>query len=272
MAGADPLVSVSWGSDVLVDADATRRSDHITRQALGASQVVFGDCRAVREAIKVHGGPNDEHIVTFPWGIDLDRYHPGPSALAIRNELGWDEADVFISTRTWEPVYAIDVLIDAFAELHHDRDSVRLVLLGDGSLAPQIRAQIQKLGIGNLVHAPGRVPQSELPDWFRVADAYVSSALSDGTSISLLEAMATGLPVVVSESFGNLEWVTQGVNGALAKPGDPRSLSAAMKFVIEDRSRAAMMSSTNIETANAKANWDNNFPQLVEAIEKLVKR
>ena len=84
--------------------------------------------------------------------------------------------------------------------------------------------------------------------------------------------MATGLPVVVSESFGNLEWVTQGVNGALAKPADPRSLSAAMKFVIDDRSRAAMMSSTNIETANAKANWDNNFPQLVEAVEKLVKR
>jgi glycosyltransferase involved in cell wall biosynthesis len=272
LAGADPLVTVSWGTDVLVDADSSPECNHATRRALGASKLVFGDCRAVREAVKTHGGPDDAHIVTFPWGIDLDRYRPGPSALNIRQELGWQNAEVFISTRTWEPVYAIDVLLKSFAALHRKRDSVRLVLLGDGSLAPQIQAQIDELGIRDLVHAPGRVPQSELPDWFRMADAYVSSALSDGTSISLLEAMATGLPVVVSESFGNLEWVQQGVNGALAQPGRASSLAEAMRFVIEDPSRSKRMSSTNIETANAKANWDKNFPALVEAVEKVVKR
>ena len=272
LAGANPLVAVSWGTDVLVDADSTPLCDHMTHRALEASSLVFGDCRAVREAVKAHGGPDDAHIVTFPWGIDLDRYRPGPSALKIREELGWQDADVFISTRTWEPVYAIDVLLKAFAALHRKRDSVRLVLLGDGSLASQIHAQIEELGIGDLVHAPGRVPQSDLPDWFRMADAYVSSALSDGTSISLLEAMATGLPVVVSESFGNLEWVQQGVNGALAQPGRASSFAEAMRFVIEDPSRSQRMSSTNIEMANAKANWDNNFPELVKAVEKLVKR
>ncbi|HUQ47271.1 MAG TPA: glycosyltransferase family 4 protein [Gemmatimonadaceae bacterium] len=271
-AGAVPLVSVSWGTDLLVDADASLESQKATREALGASALVFGDCRAVREAVKAHGGPDDDHIVTFPWGIDLDRYHAGPSSLGIRADLGWQDAAVFISTRTWEPVYAIDVLLDAFAALHQERDSVRLVLLGDGSLAPQIRAQIDELGIRDLVHAPGRVPQSDLPEWFRMADAYVSSALSDGTSISLLEAMATGLPVVVSESFGNLEWVEQGVNGALAKPGSADSLSKAMRLVIEDPSKSAGMSSTNIETAMAKANWDNNFPALVKAVEQLVNK
>ena len=272
LAGADPLVAVSWGTDVLVEADSTPLCDHATHRALGASSLVFGDCTAVREAVKDHGGPDDEHIVTFPWGIDLDRYRPGPSALKIREELGWENAEVFISTRTWEPVYAIDVLLKAFAALHRRRDSVRLVLLGDGSLAPQIHSQIEESGIKDVVHAPGRVPQADLPDWFRMADAYVSSALSDGTSISLLEAMATGLPVVVSESFGNLEWVQQGVNGALAQPGRASSLAEAMRFVIEEPSRSKKMSSTNIEIANAKANWDKNFPALIAAVEKLVKR
>jgi len=109
------------------------------------------------------------------------------------------------------------VLLKAFAALHRRRTSVRLMLLGDGSLAPDIHGLMNELGIGGVVHAPGRVPQEDLPEWFRMADAYVSSAMSDGTSVSLLEAMATGLPVVVSESFGNLEWVKQGVNGALAR-------------------------------------------------------
>jgi glycosyltransferase involved in cell wall biosynthesis len=257
---------------VLVDADSTTLCDHATRRALGASALVFGDCRAVREAVKAHGGPADERIVTFPWGIDLGLYHPGPTALNIREELGWQNADVFISTRTWEPVYAIDVLLKAFGALHRKRDSVRLVLLGDGYLAPQIHAEIEELGIADLVHCPGRVPQSDLPDWFRMADAYVSSALSDGTSISLLEAMATGLPVVVSESFGNLEWVQQGVNGALAQPGRASSLAEAMRFVIEDPARSKRMSSTNIEIANSKANWDNNFPELVRAVQEVAGR
>lgn len=272
LAGAHPLVTVSWGTDVLVDANKSPEAERVTRMALGKSALVFGDCRAVREAVKSHGGPDDDRIVTFPWGIDLDRYRPGPSALTARTELGWDAAEVFISTRTWEPVYAIDVLVDAFAELLRKRPSARLVLLGDGSLAPQINARIDKLGIRDFIHAPGRVPQSDLPDWFRMADAYVSSALSDGTSISLLEAMATGLPVVVSESFGNLEWVEQGGNGALAQPGNASSLSDAMNFVMEDRSRAAKMSSTNIEVARSKANWDKNFPKLAEAVRQLVEK
>ena len=270
LAGADPLVTVSWGSDILVDADRTPLCQHATRRTLDASALVFGDCRAVRDAVKAHGDIDDERIVTFPWGIDLDRYRPGRTSLTLRHDLGWDGCEILISTRTWEPVYAIDVLIKAFAALNHRRPSTRLVLLGDGSLAPQIRAQIHEFGIGHLVHAPGRVAQDELPEWFRLADAYVSSALSDGTSISLLEAMATGLPVVVSESFGNLEWVKQGVNGALAKPGRASSLAEAMRFVVEDPSRAKKMGSTNIEEAMAKANWDNNFPALVDAIEQLV--
>ncbi|MEP6508549.1 MAG: glycosyltransferase family 4 protein, partial [Gemmatimonadales bacterium] len=257
MAGASPLVTVSWGSDVLVDADRDDASRSATTKALGASSLVFGDCQAVRDAVKAHGGPADAQIVTFPWGIDLDRYHPGPTSLSVRNDLGWNDCDVFISTRTWEPVYAIDVLLKAFAALRKRRPSVRLALLGDGSLAPAIHASIDELGIADEVHTPGRVPQEQLPDWFRMADAYVSSALSDGTSISLLEAMASGLPVVVTESFGNLEWVQQGVNGALAEAGRASSLSGAMRYVIEDPSRAAKMSSTNIEVARAKANWDN---------------
>ncbi len=272
MAGANPLVTVSWGTDVLVDADRDDASRAATSEALKASSLVFGDCRAVREAVKAHGGPRDSQIVTFPWGIDLDRYHPGPTSLSVRHDLGWDDCEVFISTRTWEAVYAIDVLLKAFGALHRRRGSVRLALLGDGSLARDIHSLIDELGIASLVHTPGRVPQEQLPDWFRMADAYVSSALSDGTSISLLEAMASGLPVVVTESFGNLEWVQQGVNGALAQAGRASSLSEAMRYVIEDQSRAGRMSSTNIEVARAKANWDNNFPKLVKAIERLVAK
>lgn len=84
--------------------------------------------------------------------------------------------------------------------------------------------------------------------------------------------MACGLPVVVSNSFGNLEWVREGVNGALARPGNVESLSAAMLSVGSDPSAAARMREENIATARRRADWDANFPGLVTLVESLATR
>ncbi|MEO5579218.1 MAG: glycosyltransferase [Gemmatimonadaceae bacterium] len=270
LARATPLVAVSWGSDMLVDADATDFSRFVTRHTLAASDVVFGDCQAVREAVRRHSCIADDRIVTFPWGIEIDRFSPALSSLTVRNDLGWAGSEIFISTRSWEPIYAIDVLVRAFATVARSRPSARLLLLGDGSQQLEIQSLIEKMGIGHIVHTPGRVAYVDLPEYFRLADAYVSSALSDGTSVSLLEAMACGLPVVVSRSFGNLEWVEQGVNGALATPGSADSLSAAMASLPPmgsgERSRIA---AANVASARTRANWEMNFPSLAKVVENL---
>jgi L-malate glycosyltransferase len=269
LARAKPLVTISWGTDLLVDADASPRSRFITRFTLDNSAAVFGDCRAVRDAVHRHSSLGDDRIVTFPWGIDLTHFRPGPSALTLRTDLGWSANDVFIATRSWEPVYAVDVLVRAFALARRRNPNARLILLGDGSLERKIRQLISELGLQDFIHAPGRAPYDLLPDYFRSADAYVSAAVSDGTSISLLEAMACGLPVVVSNSFGNLEWVREDVNGALAVPGDIESLAAGMLLVITHPEKAARMREANISTAHRHANWDANFPGLVKLVETL---
>ncbi len=269
-AGARPLVTVSWGSDILVDSLRDDSTLEATRFTLDRSDAVFGDCRAVRDAVHRHSGLADEQIITFPWGIDLERFSPeGPRAPVVEM-LGWAGKDIFISTRTWEPLYAIDVLVNAFAAVSAQRPSARLILLGDGSLTDSIQAQIDSLGLRHLVHTPGRLSYEELPGYFRASSFYVSSALSDGTSVSLLEAMACGLPVVVTGSYGNLEWVEEGVNGALAPPGDSLGLAEAMLKVSGDPVESSAMRSENISSAQARANWDKNFPQLRDLVEELV--
>jgi glycosyltransferase involved in cell wall biosynthesis len=272
LAGAKPLVTVSWGTDILVDADRSVEMSAITRETLDKSAAVFGDCRAVREAVKRHSSLKDKDIVTFPWGIDLQSFSPGESSLSLRKDLGWDRCKVFISTRTWETVYAIDVLVEAFARVHVAIPEARLILLADGSKEPEIRQLIRDRGLEDFIHAPGRVSHSMLPDYFRAADVYVSSALSDGTSISLLEAMATGLPVVVSDSYGNLEWVQPGVNGELARPGDAELLAEAMIAVASDERTVARMRAANVAVARSRADWSKNFPMLAQKIESLVAR
>ena len=272
LAGAEPLVTVSWGTDMLVDADRSPELRAITEHTLAKSAAVFGDCRSVREAVKRHSALSDDDIVTFPWGIDLDLFSPGNSSLELRDESGWKDAKIFISTRTWEPVYAIDVLVEAFALVRDSMPDARLILLGDGSKQEEIRSLVRKLELEPLVHAPGRVSHTYLPDYFRTSNVYVSSALSDGTSVSLLEAMATGLPVVVSDSFGNLEWVEPGVNGELARPGDAESLADAMIAVANDSKRVSRMSQANVAVARSRADWSKNFPLLARKVESLATR
>jgi glycosyltransferase involved in cell wall biosynthesis len=82
-------------------------------------------------------------------------------------------------------------------------------MLGGGPLAGRIHSIVQNAGLIDRVHFPGQVNQAELPEYYRAADLYVSTSHSDGTSISMLEALASGLPVLVTDIPGNQEWVAE---------------------------------------------------------------
>lgn len=265
-----PFVAMSWGSDLLVDADRSPMSRWVTRFALRRSGGVFGDCQAVRDKVHALVSYADDRIVTFPWGIDLDHFRPDRSDRGTpRAELGWGDKLVFISTRTWEPLYAIDVLVRAFASVIGRCPDARLLLLGDGSQQQSIRGLIGDLGIERFVETPGRIAYDHLPRYFQSADVYVSTALSDGTSISLLEAMACGLPVIVTDGYGNVEWVTADVNGWLVPPGDETALARALTEAATDRDRRLRFGQANAPIARARADWNHNFPKLVQLLERV---
>lgn len=268
--GYRPYVAMSWGSDVLVDANKSVGARWLTRFALRRSAGVLGDCQAVRAKVHALVRYRDEQIVTFPWGIDLDDFRPGPSGLTLRTDLGWEDKVVLISTRTWEPDYAIDVLVRAFGALWRKRPQVRLLLLGDGSQEAVIRGLIASEGLHPVVCSPGRIGYQQLPDYFRSADVYVSSALSDGTSISLLEAMACALPAVVTTGYGNVEWIAPGVNGWLAPPGDHHALADVLSEAVADVDRRRRFGRASVAIVNQRANWSRNFPQLLALFDRVM--
>jgi L-malate glycosyltransferase len=261
--GFRPLVAMSWGSDILTDTALHGWNGPFARYALRHASAAFGDCDAVRQRLLSLGFARDDRILTFPWGIDLETFYPAPSSISLRKDLGWDDDDpVIVSTRTWEAVYAIDVLMRAFGKVHQAYPEAKLLLIGDGSRRAEIKGLVSALGLEESVHMPGRVDHTLLPDYLRLADLYVSSALSDGTSVSLLEAMGCGLPVVVSAAFGNLEWIDPGRNGWLAAPGDDESFATAMRTALDARPRFPEIAATNLAVVRARADWKANSPAL----------
>ncbi len=271
LSGFHPLVVMSWGSDILVDADRDAECRHATTVALNAADGFFCDCQAVRAAAQRYAAISRERIVQFPWGIKPGSFSPrGPSES--REKLGFDpDAFIFISTRSWEPLYDTEVLLRAFHRAYQQNQRLRLLLLGDGSMANRVRSLIAECELDRVVVAPGMIARKDLPSWFRTANAYVSCAKSDGTSVSLLEAMATGLPAIVTNIPSNREWIVEGKNGWLGCAGSSEEFSEKLLLAASvSQHDLAAISQQNQEIVAERANWDKNFPKLLGLYECLV--
>jgi glycosyltransferase involved in cell wall biosynthesis len=266
-----PLLLMSWGSDLLVEADRNSEWKRATEFALKKADAFFFDCDAVRKKAESFGQFTNSQVVQFPWGIKPGVFSPEgplPPPDKFTRKAG---TTTFIYTRSYDPLYGTDVLLDAFLIARNVNPSLRLLLLGNGSQCEDIRGYVRSHNLTDAVLPLGPQPEDELPTWFRAADAYISCAKSDGTSISLLEAMATGLPVVVTDIPSNREWVTEGENGWLAAPGSAAAVADKMLQVANLTSQQRKtMSDRNQTVVAERSDWDKNFPQLLEMYDRLV--
>lgn len=269
LAGYRPLVTASWGYDLLIDARRGRLWEMATRYTLRRSAALVGDCETIRQ-LAIRYGMRSDKIVTFPWGANLQKYQPpsGPKhSSSLRQRLGWG-ADTFVllSTRSWTPLYGVEDLAHAFVEAARQLPELRLLMLGNGPLAPSIRRIFHQAGLLQQVHFPGQVSQGKLPEYYQAADLYISTSHSDGTSISLLEALACGTPVLLSDIPGNQEWITSpGEVGWLYADGNVSDLAAAILRAHSARAQLPVMGQAARLLAEERADWNKNFPQLFEA-------
>jgi len=268
LTGFHPLVTMSWGYDLLMDVHRGRAWEWVTRFTLRRSDALVGDCDTIRD-LAVQYGMAPDRIVTFPWGANIRKYTPLPpgETSSLRERLGWGrDTFVLLSTRGWAPIYGVEDLASAFVRAARRRPELRLLMLGNGPLASSIRRIFKNGGVEDRVHFPGQVPQAKLPDYYRAADLYISTSHSDGTSISLLEALACGLPVLLTDIPGNREWVTRpGEIGWLFRDGDVAALTDGILRAVETREQLPAMRRAARRLAESRADWEQNFPRLFDA-------
>jgi len=108
------------------------------------------------------------------------------------------------------------------------------------------------------------------PRWYRMADLYISPSHVDGSSVSLMEALACGLPALVSDIPANQEWVAEGVNGWLFPDGDAEALAAGILAAAAERKKLPRIGRAARRSAEQRADWKKNFAKLLEAYEQTV--
>jgi len=206
----------------------------------------------------------ERKVRTIYNGVDTERYAPGDGAAA-RRALGIPvEGAVAGTVGRLDPVKDQIGLIRAFAQAGSAQASKGrrvLVIAGDGPSRPQLEAAIADLGLGDSVRLLGE--RDDIPLILRALDVFVLSSIGEGISNAILEAMATGLPVIATRVGGNSELVRDGITGCLVEPRRPEALAEALADYFDDSTLARAHGGAGRERALEEFGLDRMLAEYV---------
>jgi glycosyltransferase involved in cell wall biosynthesis len=201
------------------------------------------------------------HVI--PPGVDTRLFTP-PESSASR------EARVLYvgrieRTSRWK---GLQVLLDSLVRLAELVPDVQLDVVGDGDDVPHLQAQAARLGVADRIDWHGSVPHAELPRFYRNAAVTVLPSLTEAESfgMTLVEAMASGSPVVGSAIGGIPFVVRDGVDGVLVAPGDPTALADALSTVLTDPVLAAELGAAGRRSAESRWDWTHQREQTISVL------
>jgi glycosyltransferase involved in cell wall biosynthesis len=197
-------------------------------------------------------------IEVIPNGVDLQRYGRALDEAALRRKIGLDPSRRYITTvARFHPVKDHRTLFHAFAEVAPVRPDVDLLLAGDGQLRESLEKLAHDLHIDERVHFLG--VRGDVADLLRASDIFALTSVSEAASITLLEAMASGLPVVVTAVGGNPEIVREGIDGLLAPRGDSHAVATALLRLLDDGRLAMAMGQAGAERVRTQYRLDDTI-------------
>ena len=208
-------------------------------------------CEFSARSLAALDGFSAARIEVIPNGVDLPAYAPAADRTALRTRLGLDPAKKYVATiARFHPVKDHATLVHAFALVASEVPDADLLLVGDGELRAELVALVAQLRITDRVQFMG--VRRDVADLLRAADVFALTSVSEAASITLLEAMASGLPVVVTAVGGNPEIVRDKVDGFLAPRGDSTAVAQAMLRLLREPELAAALGQAGRERVRSK--------------------
>ncbi len=214
--------------------------------------------------LRAHGLRAASRVVSN--GVDLARFRPGPPDQRIRGRYGLPAgAPVILSVGRLSPEKRVGVLLHAAARLTAD---AQLAIAGTGPEAAALRASAARLGLHGRARFLGHVRAADLPALYRLADVFAITSEAELQSLTTMEAMASGLPVVAADACALGELVQHGRNGFLATPGRSGEVAAYLDILLASPGRRAAMAAAGLrlirghEHGRALAEWESLYGRL----------
>ena len=207
--------------------------------------------------------------IDIPNAVDAEQFKPQPSSFRTDHGIGPDEFVVLFVAR-FQAVKNHKMLIEAFRLFRSSWPKARLVLVGSGPLESRIREQCRQAGIEQNVVFLGEVPHDRLPAVYAAADLKVIASYYESFCFAALEAMASGLPLVVTET----DWVPRLIDrdrgGVVVASDDAAGFAGAMMRLAEDRTLRRNMGSFNRDKIEREFRWEVSAQKLASLYARLI--
>ena len=274
LSGFHPFVLTVWGPDILVWPRKSRLLRWITRFVLRRIDLATCNGENVLEEM-VRLGAQRNKIRLIHNGVDTQKFNPERRDGMILQGLGISGSPVIISLRRLFPLLDVESLVRAIPMVLEQVPRARFIIAGDGPQKKYLVNLAASLNISDSIRWVGVIPHDQLPVYLASADIYVSTALSDATSVSLLEAMACNLPVIVTDSGDNRKWVEDGTNGFIVPVKTPEKLAQKIVYLLENDDVRIKFAQSNRRVVESRAHYgremekvENLYSELVEGVRK----
>jgi len=212
-------------------------------------------------------------IIIIPNGVDTDFF-----AKRINDKLKEEsgirsQEKVIITVSRLTQKNDIKTLIKSLSLLknknHEVYDKIKVLIVGDGPQEKFLKDTCAELEVSDRVIFTGRLSHEEIPKYLSMSDIFVRTPVQEGFGIAFLEAMSCQLPIIATNVGGIVDFVKDGINGILVKPGDDVSLARAIVKLIEDEEYAKAMAEQNRKTA-VKYDWHKVCKRVLEIYLKVL--
>jgi len=272
--GSEIWAHRNWGKPLKYEALSAR----IELLNLHAADVITAISRPIQDELLARGIAADK-ILLNPNGVDADRYRPDLDGSQVRRRHGLADKTVIGFIGTFGPWHGAEVLAEAFGRLlqafPHYRESVRVLMVGDGATMPLVRENLARLGAADLCILTGRLPQEEGPEHLAAADLLASPHVpnADGTPFfgsptKLFEYMAMGKGIVASNLDQIGEVLQHNHTAWMVTPGDPGSLMHGLKALIDDAALRARLGAAARREVVAKYTWRAHTQRIIEKLKE----
>lgn len=253
-----PFLLTAWGSDILLDHSNIFKQILIKKillkRILSRAKLITVDAEHMTNALINLGVPH-EKIKRINFGIDVEQTKPldAPKSNEFRVS----------SIRNLEPIYNVITFVEAIPHILKQVPQAVFTIGGSGSEEAFLKTRVRELGLGPKVHFTGSLKHNEVMELLHKTTVYVSTSLSDaGIAASTAEAMACGIPVVITNSGENAQWVQAGHNGFLVPIKSPRELADKVIRVLKDDDLRAKFSKTGRDIIVENNSYQNEMNKM----------
>ena len=228
LAAFRPYILTVWGSDLLVTPKKSLVHKWLLKFTIKKADLIFAVADFMKRELISYGAPA-EKILISPMGVNLESFNDHGREFKEKGE------HRLLSIRALIKNSNIDVIIKSVGILRDKGIKVLLIIANRGPEEQYLRRMTNELELNGRTNFIGFVEHSNVSEYFKSSDIYLSVTTSDGAPVTLLEAMACGVFPIVSDISANGEWIKNGVNGFLVPLGDPVALADKISLAIKDK-------------------------------------